>query len=153
CATLAGRASEQAAALLPALSQAELVARVQRCEQRLHALTEALELRNPAYGEVAALRGLRPLDPRPYLARGHLIVSYYALGDDLLIATLDRSGSTMAQVPGAWPAVCADLRLLQLNLDGVAALVGGDQNGATADLADVLARREARARGILQRLW
>lgn len=150
CAALAGRASEQAAALLPALSQADLVLQVRRCEQRMHALIETLHLRTPAYADAATLRGLRLLDPRPYLRHGHLIVSYYALGDDLLIVTLDRAGSSSTHVPGAWPAVRTDLRLLQLNLDGVATLAG---RGAAPALAAPLRQREARARGILQRLW
>jgi tetratricopeptide (TPR) repeat protein len=150
CAALAGRVSEQAATLLPARSQADLAVQVRRCEQRMHTLIEALQLRNPAYGDEAVLRGLTRLDPRPYLTRGQLILSYYALHDDLLIVTLDRTGSTMTCLSGVWPGVCTDLRLLQLNLDGVATLVGGDQGGATTGR---LLQREARARGILQRLW
>ena len=160
CAALTARTSEQGGALLPAMTQASLANKVRRCEQRMHALIETLHLHNPAYSDAATFRGLRLLDPRPYLMQGQLIVSYYALGEDLLIVTLDREGATTTSLPGAWPAVCTDLRLLQLNLDGVAALVGHDESSAAPALADgrgvltdALLQREARARGILQRLW
>jgi hypothetical protein len=153
CAALTGRAGEQAAALLPALGQAGLAAQVRRCEQRMHDLMETLHQGNPAYGDAATLRGLQRLDARPYLERGHLVVSYYALRDDLLIVTLDRSDASATILPGAWPAVRTDLRLLQLNLDGVAALAGGAEGGAAPALADQLRQREGRARAILQRLW
>jgi hypothetical protein len=153
CTALSGRRSAQAAMLLPALSQAELAAQVRRCEQRMHALIDMLDLHNPAYGDEAALRGLRQLDPRPYLGRGQLIVSYYALHDDLLIVILDRSGATATCVPGVWPAVRTDLGLLQLDLDGVAALAGQAGGNASPAPADRLRWRERRAQAILQRLW
>jgi tetratricopeptide (TPR) repeat protein len=151
CSALAGRASEHAAALLPVLSQAELATNLRRCERRMHALLEAVQLRNPTFGDEATLRGLMQLDPRRFLGRSHLIVSYYALHDDLLIATLDRKGGGIVLSVGAWPNVRSDLRLLQLNFDSVAAAVGRGDLGAAP--ADSYRQREQRARGILQRLW
>jgi CHAT domain-containing protein len=113
----------------------------------MRTLIERIHLRNPAYSEEAALRGARMIDPRPYLEPGHLLLNYYAIGDDLIILAMDHDSLTATHLPGMWRSICADVSLLHLNLESVAALVGA------VDALSSLPRLEAKARSLLRRLW
>jgi len=147
CAALSDWGSAQAAALLPSSPSHDLARQIAQCEERMHGLIEALHLRSPAYDDEAGLHGARTLDPRPYLEPGHVLVSYYALDDDLLIVALDHAGISTTRLPGVWRGVCTDLRLLRLNIQHVVAAVHDGR------ARDVLPGLEHNARGLLRRLW
>ena len=147
CAALSDWGSAQAAALLPSSPPHDLARQIAQCEDRMHGLIEALHLRSPAYDDEAGLHGARTLDPRPYLEPGHVLVSYYALDDDLLIVALDHAGISTTRLPGAWGGVCTDLRLLRLNIQRVVAAIHDGR------ARDVLPGLEHNARGLLRRLW
>jgi len=147
CAALSDWGSAQAAALLPSSTPHDLARQIAQCEDRMHGLIEALHLRSPAYDDEAGLHGMQTLDPRPYLEPGHVLVSYYALDDDLVIVALDHAGISTTRLPGAWRGVCTDLRLLRLNIQRVVAAIHDGRAG------DVLPGLEHNARGLLRRLW
>ncbi len=146
-ATLRVRVSERASSLLPSQEYEETSGDLRTCEEQMRALIERIEMRNPAYHDGATLRGVRTLDPRPYLQPDHLFVSYYAVDDDLMILVVDDEGATSTLVAGVWSAICRDIRLLHLNLE-TASLLDDDR-----DNRGRLQRLEDRARRLLRRLW